>query len=176
MFAIQSEIAQKVAKRLHVKISSAERLAIERPPTADITAFDLYSRAKNLGLHRPSVTPLRAQIIWSRPRISLNQAVAHDPSFFQAYCQLASVHDQLYYLRGDHTPARLALAEAAIDSAFRLRPDAAKHISCVRNIFIADTAIMTALLRNWKSLGRPLSNERAVIRAQGLHRASAPRW
>src|SRR4029077_15837298 len=50
MFAIQSDIAQKIAERLHVKISSTERLAIERPPTADITAFDLYSRAKNLVL------------------------------------------------------------------------------------------------------------------------------
>ncbi len=48
MFAIQSEIAQKVAEQLHAKISPAERLAIERPPTADLTAFDLYSRAKNL--------------------------------------------------------------------------------------------------------------------------------
>src|SRR6266480_2451119 len=47
IFAIQSEIAQKVAERLHAKISPAERLAIERPPTADLTAFDLYNRAKN---------------------------------------------------------------------------------------------------------------------------------
>ena len=46
-FAVQSEIAQKVAERLHAKISPAERQAIERPPTADLTAFDLYSRAKN---------------------------------------------------------------------------------------------------------------------------------
>jgi TolB-like protein len=46
MFAIQSEIAEKVAESLHVKISSTEKLAIERPPTADLTAFDLYSRAK----------------------------------------------------------------------------------------------------------------------------------
>ncbi len=50
MFAIQSEIAQKVAEQLHAKISRAEKLAIERPPTADITAFDLYGRAKNLVL------------------------------------------------------------------------------------------------------------------------------
>ena len=50
MFAIQSEIAQKVAEQLHAKISPAEKLAIERPPTADLTAFDLYSRAKNLVL------------------------------------------------------------------------------------------------------------------------------
>ena len=48
MFTIQSEIAEKIAERLHVKISSTEKLAIERPPTADLTAFDLYSRAKSL--------------------------------------------------------------------------------------------------------------------------------
>src|SRR5206468_1905801 len=35
LFAIQSEIAQTAAQRLHAKISAAERLAIERPPTAD---------------------------------------------------------------------------------------------------------------------------------------------
>ena len=52
MFAIQSEIAQKVARQLHVKISRAEKLAIERPPTVDLTAFDRYSRAKSLLLHR----------------------------------------------------------------------------------------------------------------------------
>src|SRR4029077_9455766 len=50
LFALQSEIAQKVAGHLHAKISAAEKVAIERPPTADLTAFDLYSRAKNLVL------------------------------------------------------------------------------------------------------------------------------
>ena len=50
LFAIQSEIAQKVAAQLHVKITPMERQGIERPPTVDITAFDLYSRAKNLGM------------------------------------------------------------------------------------------------------------------------------
>ena len=46
MFAIQSEIAQKVAERLHAKISASEKLAIESKPTADLAAFDLYTRAK----------------------------------------------------------------------------------------------------------------------------------
>src|SRR5213075_2663394 len=50
VFAVQSEITQKVATQLHAKISSAERLAIQRPPTADLTAFELYTRAKNLVL------------------------------------------------------------------------------------------------------------------------------
>ena len=50
--------------------------------------------------------------------------MARDPSFFEAYCQLAVAHDQLYFFGFDHTPARLALAEAAIQEAFRIRPNA----------------------------------------------------
>jgi serine/threonine protein kinase/tetratricopeptide (TPR) repeat protein len=121
MFAIQSEIAQKVADRLHAKISPAERQAIERPPTVDLTAFDLYSRAKNSVLKWSYETTDRG--ILSQTADLLNQAVADDPTFFQAYCQLAWVHDYIYFFRFDRTPARLALSEAAIESAFRLRPD-----------------------------------------------------
>ena len=38
--------------------------------------------------------------------------------------QLAHAHDNLYFLGIDHTPARLALAEAAVNTAVRLRPEA----------------------------------------------------
>ncbi len=116
LFAIQSEIAQAIAGQLYAKISPAEKLAIERPPTADLTSFDLYTRAKTLGIIPEGNLFLAADL--------LNQAVARDPTFFQAYCELAYVHDELYHLRVDRTPARLALAEAAVEAAFRLRPDA----------------------------------------------------
>jgi tetratricopeptide (TPR) repeat protein len=53
----------------------------------------------------------------------LNKAVARDPNFFLAYCQLAFAHDLIYQQGTDHTPARLALAQSAINSAFRLKPD-----------------------------------------------------
>jgi len=122
LFAVQSEIAQKVAEHIHVKISPAEKLAIERPPTADLTAFDLYSRAKNLVLAWSYALERTGNLV--KAADLLNQAVAHDPTFFQAYCQLVWVHDELYHLRFDRTPARLALAEAALEAAFRLRPDA----------------------------------------------------
>ncbi len=134
MFAVQSEIAQKVAGQLHAKISAAERLAIERPPTADITAFDLYSRAKNLVLAWSYNTNERGDL--SQAADLLNQAVAHDPTFFQAYCQLAWVHDELYRFRFDRTPERLALAEAAIGAAFRLRPDAGEaHLARAGHLY-----------------------------------------
>jgi TolB-like protein/predicted Ser/Thr protein kinase len=135
MFAVQSEIAKKVAEQLHVKISAAEKLAIERPPTADLTAYDLYSRAKSLlptlSFDRPEqkTNALAAADL-------LNQAVAHDPTFFQAYCQLAWIHDHFYYDGFDRTPARLSLAEAAIQTAFRLRPDAGEvHVARAWNLY-----------------------------------------
>src|SRR5207249_763285 len=55
--------------------------------------------------------------------VLLNGAVARDPSFLDAYCQLAFAHDQIYFDGIDRTPARLAMAKDAIDSAFRLKPD-----------------------------------------------------
>ncbi|MBA3777153.1 MAG: tetratricopeptide repeat protein, partial [Betaproteobacteria bacterium] len=48
VFAIQSEIAKAIADQLQAKLSPSEKSAIEQPPTADVTAFDLYSRAKTL--------------------------------------------------------------------------------------------------------------------------------
>jgi len=118
VFGIQSEIAQKVAQQLHAKITPAEKLAIESKPTGDLVAFDLYSRANDILFGKNNRTPDFVQAI-----DLLNRAVARDPSFLEAYCQLAFAHDELYFEGVDHTPARLAMAKDAIDSAFRLKPD-----------------------------------------------------
>jgi TolB-like protein/Tfp pilus assembly protein PilF len=119
LFALQSEIAQKVAERLNAKVTSTEKMAIEGKPTTDLMAFELYLRANHLtATNRSSATDLGQAVDL------LNQAVARDPSFFDAYCNLAVNHDQLYFLGFDHTPARLAAAEATIQEAFRIRPNA----------------------------------------------------
>jgi TolB-like protein/DNA-binding winged helix-turn-helix (wHTH) protein len=81
LFAIQSEIAQAIAGQLYAKISPEERLAIERVATANITAFDLYSRAKNLVLVLNNANDKGKML---RAADLLNQAVAHDPTFFKA--------------------------------------------------------------------------------------------
>jgi TolB-like protein/Flp pilus assembly protein TadD len=134
LFAIQSEIAQKVAQRLNAKVTSAEKLAIESKPTADLTAFDLYARGKNLCLTAPFSGNERADLLQAIDL--LNLAVARDPSFFDAYCQLAAAHDALYWWSFEHTTARLALAEAAIEAASRLRPDAGEtHLARARHFY-----------------------------------------
>jgi TolB-like protein/Tfp pilus assembly protein PilF len=135
VFAIQSEIAKAIAEQLQAKLSPNEKKAIEQPPTTDLAAFDLYSRAKSILLTESfSVTgdpDLRKAIEL------LDEAVKRDPSFFDAYCQLAYAHENLYALRGsDHTPARLALAEAALQAATRLRPDAAEtHLARAQYLY-----------------------------------------
>jgi TolB-like protein/DNA-binding winged helix-turn-helix (wHTH) protein/Tfp pilus assembly protein PilF len=132
LFAIQSEIAQAIAGQLYAKISPAEKLAIERPPTADIAAFDLYTRAKDLLLR----SPFSGKKDLLQAVDLLNQALARDPAFFQAYCQLAFAHDYLYFFGYDRTPARLALAEGAIQAAFRLRPNAGEaHLARADNLY-----------------------------------------
>jgi TolB-like protein/class 3 adenylate cyclase/Tfp pilus assembly protein PilF len=133
VFTIQSEIAKAIAEQLQAKLSPREENAIERPPTADITAFDLYTRAKNLLLIGLSST-MKANLLQALDL--LNQAVARDPSFFQAYCQIGYAHDALYFLGFDHTAARLALAEAAVQAASRLRPNAGEtHLARAQNLY-----------------------------------------
>ncbi len=134
VFAIQSEIAKAIADQLQAKLSPSEKNAIDQKPTSDVPAFDLYTRAKNILL----TTTLNANVqsLYLQAVDLLNQAVARDPSFFEAYCQLAYANDNLYFLGNDHTPARLALAEAAIQSAFRLRPDAGEaHLARAENLY-----------------------------------------
>jgi TolB-like protein/DNA-binding winged helix-turn-helix (wHTH) protein/Tfp pilus assembly protein PilF len=134
LFAIQSEIAQAIAAQLGAKISPAERRVIQRAPTGDLTAFDLYTRARSLSLSVFLSNAGKKDLLEAIDL--LNEAVSRDPAFFQAYCQLAWIHDVLYFLGYDRTPARLALAEAAIQAAFRLRSDAGEaHLARAENLY-----------------------------------------
>jgi TolB-like protein/class 3 adenylate cyclase len=121
VFAIQSEIAKTIADQLQAKLSQSEKSEIDRPPTSDIVAFELYTRAKLLLLTSFS-SAARAKLLEAADL--LDQATARDPSFFEAYCQLAQTHGLLYFFGLDHTSVRIALAEAAVQAAFRLRPNA----------------------------------------------------
>jgi TolB-like protein len=115
LFAVQSEIAQKVARHLHAKLSSSEKASVEEEPTQDLVAYDYYVRAVSM-IYNAQVPFVESNL--SEAVDLLNKAVARDPNFLLAYCQLAFAHDLI-----GNTPERLALAKSAIDSAFRLRPD-----------------------------------------------------
>ena len=121
VFAMQSEVAEAIVGELKARLSPTEKAAIEERPTADVVAYDLYVQAKNLSA---------ATVFSSREKESLalavnllEQAIARDPTFFLAYYELALTHDRAYILGVDHTPSRLSLAEKAVETARRLRPN-----------------------------------------------------
>jgi len=164
VFVIQSDIAKSIAGELDAKLSPNEKSAIERPPTSDINAYDLYSRAK-LILLTNFRNDERAKLLEAADL--LNQAVAHDPSFFEVYCQLAQAHDLLYFDGHDHTPARLALAEAAIREAFRLRPDAGEaHLARALNLYRGYLDYDSALAE-LEVAGKTLPNNPEVFALKG---------
>jgi len=134
IFAVQSEIAKTIVDQLQAKLSPDEKKAIERAPTSNLVAFDFYTRAKNLQLGTTIRSTEKTDLL--NVIDLLNQAVDRDASFFDAYCQLAYAHDMLYFTGYDHSPARLALAEAAVHTAFRLRPEAGEaHLARARNLY-----------------------------------------
>ena len=135
VFAIQSEIAKAIADQLQARLSPNEKKAIEQPPTTDLAAFELYSRAKTILLTR--IQNVTNEQDMRQAVDLLDQAVKRDPSFFDAYCQLVLAHGYIYAVLGsDHTPARLARAEAALQAAARLRPDAAEtHLTRAQHLY-----------------------------------------
>ncbi len=134
VFVIESEITQSVANQLRAKLSPAEKAEIERAPTSDLTAFNLYTRGTKLldlaAAGDDSEQNYRGAIDL------LNQAVAHDPNFYVAYCQLERAEDSFVSAGFENTPALIASAQAAVDAARRLAPDAADtHLAAARHFY-----------------------------------------
>ena len=123
VFAIQSEIAQTIADQLKAKLSPTEKSAMNERPTSDMVAYDLYLQAKEL-LYSGHSNPIRRQEQDAFKAVQLlDQAVARDPAFLLAHCQLAYAHDLIYWFAFDDTKTRLELAETSVRAAVRLRPD-----------------------------------------------------
>ncbi len=166
MFAIQSEVAQKVAEQLHAKISLAEKSAIERAPTTDVGAFDLYTRARSIFLAATNSNSGKEDLLEAADL--LNQALARDSSYFEAYCQLGGIHDLLYVLGHDHSPRRLSLAEAAVDKALRLRPNAGEAHLARATHFYSGYLNYDAALAELEIARKRLPNDCRVFELVGL--------
>ena len=175
VFAIQSEIAKTIADQLQAKLSPSEKAAIEKPPTADLVAYDLYVRANALR-EAISFNATRTQENLLQTAHLLEQAIARDPTFFLAYCRLAEAHDLIYFVGTDHTPARLALANTAIQTALRLRPNSGEaHLAVAEHLYRGyrdhDGALAELTLAR-----RELPNEPLVFELTGFITRRQGRW
>ena len=136
LFAIETEVAQSIAKRLRAKLSAREKAALEERPTMDLVAYDLYVQASSLIDSADAQEHKEQGNYYSQAIELLNQAIARDSTFLLAYCRLAQAHDEFYFSDFDHTTSRLDLAKSAIDSAFLLKPDSGEaHLALGRHLY-----------------------------------------
>jgi TolB-like protein/class 3 adenylate cyclase len=136
VFAIQSEIAKAIADQLQARLSPNEKKAIEERPTADVVAFEQYSKAKTLMLI-PGAGGATDRAYREAVDL-LKSAIARDPAFHAAFCQLALANERLYAEGYDHTPERLSAAEEALKKAAELRPDSADtHLARAQHLYFA---------------------------------------
>ncbi|MDX1393612.1 MAG: tetratricopeptide repeat protein [Gemmatimonadota bacterium] len=123
LFAIQTEIAERVATALRARLSPEERTLVASRPTENGEAHDLY---------------LRAGAVWSPSAPDstialLEGALELDPGFALAHVALSAYHRVLYFRNVDPSPERLAMAKEAVDRALELEPDLPEaHLSLGR--------------------------------------------
>jgi len=124
LFAIQSELAQSIVTQLKAKLSPRQKAEIEERPTQDLDAFELYLQAKPSVDAYLNATDVRAALLQALK--SLDEVIKRDPNFVSAYCYIARANDLLYFFDLDPTADRVSLAENAVNTALKLRPDSAE--------------------------------------------------
>jgi serine/threonine protein kinase/tetratricopeptide (TPR) repeat protein len=118
IFAIQTELSQKVVEKMGITFLEPERESIEEPPTKDLEAYQAYLRGRYYE-SRPHFTSAN----WAQVVEAYEQAVEIDTGFALAFAELARGHARLYYLWYDHTAGRLELARHAAERALALAPE-----------------------------------------------------
>ena len=120
VFAIQSDLAERIAASLQAALSPQERKLLAEHPTENTEAYDLYLKARADRRDNRGQIATRLQ----QEEKLLRAAVTLDPKFAGAWGELGIIHSDTYFFGFDHSVARLASAKAAIDTATQLAPDA----------------------------------------------------
>jgi eukaryotic-like serine/threonine-protein kinase len=114
IFAVQSDVAHRIAAALQAKLSPSEARRVDRAPTTNVDAYRIYLQAHTI----PVVSSTGAQAAITR----MHDAVALDTTFALAYADLARYFMFMASFTG---PAYLDSASVAAHTALRLQPDLA---------------------------------------------------
>jgi eukaryotic-like serine/threonine-protein kinase len=160
IFAIQSEIAERIADQLRAKLSGAEKSTIEHRPTADLVAYAYYTKAREIDIYSN----------WEGAEKSLNQkvdllekALQRDPNFALAYCELAKTQtDFISVGKVAEYGKYLELAKNAAETAARLGPDLAEaHLALARYYWMAGSFVVIGEKATYYDRAR---NELTIVR------------
>jgi TolB-like protein len=170
VFAIQTDLAQKIAYTLQAKLSSNEKARLDRRPTANPEAYLLYIQAHDYstrtGMFRDS--SLKAEPLFE-------QAIKLDPNFALAFAGLSRVESWLYYST-DPVPARREKARLNANEALRLQPDLPEgHLALGFFYYRCDRDYERALIE-FEIAKRGLPNEAQAYMAIGLIQRRQGNW
>ena len=170
VFAIQTDLAQKIASALQAKLSPNEKERFDRRPTQNPDAYLLFIQAHDYA-NRPDMLPdtsLKAEQLFE-------QATKLDPNFALAFAGLSMVESWLYH-SSDPVPARREKARTAANEALRLQPDLPKgHLALGFSYYYGDRDYERALAE-FEIAKRGLPNEAQAYMAIGAIQRRQGRW
>jgi len=135
IFAVQSEIAEKVAAELRTQLLDSEKRTLEKKPTENTEAYNNFLRGREL-LRQETVTSLRQAIALFEKAIEL------DPSFARAYVGVAECHQILADLGNEPRDISVPTVRRLLERALNLDPNLPEvHASLAVMFFNEDDAL-----------------------------------
>ncbi len=119
IFAMQSDIATRIAEAMNITLLASENPALQVMPTRNLDAYQAYLRGLDYWIGQPDRTRQAGQLAVQM----LQKAVGLDSTFALAYAHLAYIHAEMYWYRYDPIQEHLAQAKVAVDRALELQPN-----------------------------------------------------
>jgi TolB-like protein/Flp pilus assembly protein TadD len=170
VFAIQTDLAQKIASALRAKLSPNEKARLDRRPTQNAEAYLLFVQAHDVASQRDMFrdTSLKAEPLFE-------QAIKLDPNFALAFAGLSMVESWAYH-SFDPTPGRREKARLNADEALRLQPDLPEgHLALGFSYYYGDRDYEHALAE-FDVARRGLPNESQAYMAIGAIQRRQGKW
>jgi serine/threonine-protein kinase len=170
VFAIQSDLAQKIASTLQAKLSPNEKARLTHRPTENPDAYLLFMRAERypFGAEMVRDDALKAEQLYE-------QAIRLDPNFAAAFACLSMVESWVYH-SFDPIPAYREKARFAADEALRLQPDLPEgHLALGFSYYYGDRDYQRALAE-FEIAKRDLPNEARAYMAIGAIQRRQGKW
>ena len=170
VFAIQTDLAQKIAAALQAKLTPDEKERLDRQPTQNPDAYLLFIRAHDYA-NRPD--DLRDDFL--KAEELFGQAIKLDPKFAAAFAGLSMAESWLYHF-WDRVPARREKARLNADESLRLEPNLPEgHLALGFSYYYGDRDYERALAE-FEIAKRDLPNEAQAYLAIGAIQRRQGKW
>jgi TolB-like protein/Flp pilus assembly protein TadD len=170
VFAIQTDLAQKIASSLQAKLSPNEKTRLDRRPTQNPDAYLLFLQAHDYA-NSMDVTHDSS----SKAVSLLEQAIKLDPNFALAFADLSMAESWLYH-SADPRAIRREKARFNADEALRLQPDLPEgHLALGFSYYYGDRDYDRALAE-FEIAKRGLPNEAQAYLAIGAIQRRQGKW